>query len=269
MRATAMAIAAAALAFMSPSALLNSQETADRHIAISKVGDDVVWQTPPDGRTAASELLANYADFRGVVIVHRPDAMHGFIDWEGDIAGKQFKGAAIDALVADQLERFPYYLADQGAGFISVIPATEAASMSRATDGELTNAKRSTEWVTTFVFPKHLTAGRLAALFGRQWARSGTMVEAFDADGVLLSERADRMPELLALVRGADDEARMECRSFNLPESLDTEPALKTLRAQFSDHGLDFVALPKTRKLLVRARPSDMDAIAAALRALE
>jgi hypothetical protein len=183
-----------------------------------------------------------------------------------------FTGEQIDFFVANVLDQHRLRLVEKQPGMLMVLPRAEAAEVAPVLELAELKPAGSSNVVTCNLVLQHAEPNTVRAALQNIAYRFGTVVPLIGARGVAITDRCDRVRELVALGLVLDERAKVETRFYALPDNVSAKDAAETLTTLFAKgtHAeVVFKAAEGRHGITAQGQPHQQEAVAQAVAALK
>lgn len=209
------------------------------------------------GKVALTDLVRLYAECKDAAVIGDTQ-LRGDFEILAGLASKTFAGEGLDLFVQDALEtsRVGFRVGDNGILLISVL-VEMGSRVSSISEDELAKANPA-HWANLVFSPRHCDISMLRAGLQNLTSRQGGQVNTVIPTAVIITERVDRLRQLLKTAKEIDAAAAQTLKTYALPEGVEATAAEKALRDLFTDakdmRGTRVTVIAATRKILVLAK---------------
>lgn len=210
-----------------------------------------VWSLDANGEIEVNRLLEHYAVVRDVLIIADPKKISGVVGWTGP--ARELTDPDFDLFVANGLQNYRLVLVDSGRNQRMVVPAAEAmtyAPVIAIADIEKANPA---SWAITRFVCKNIDPVVVRSGLMNLTNREGGNVSPFREIGVVISDRVDRLQNILKMAIELDEAGARETVQYGLAEGVEADAAVKALRELFPEQfGPTFAVAPNSNAILAR-----------------
>lgn len=240
------------------------------NITVTGEGTAASWTIADSARMDAQSMLEAYSTTRGIKVIYDARRLGSGVL----VTGKNISltGDEIDHYVSNVLAEARMTLMPRGAGQYVVLPAAEAASSAPTmSEQEFATAKDWT-WVTVTVVLENAEANVVRSVVQNMVSRQGGQASPARS-ALVVTDRADRLRQVIKTIREIDEAAKTEVRGYDLPNGVEPAVGLKAIQALFTNEmqnrEASFSIQEGTSRILVRMRPNRHAEVLQAVNALK
>ncbi|MBP9892805.1 MAG: hypothetical protein KBG84_12955 [Planctomycetes bacterium] len=236
-------------------------EVGDVPFLVTEVDGKPAWKLRGQVELPLAELISAWVRATGTPVPVNVRALAYTCSYQAPQGGVTLTGDAITDFVSDMLAQVRLALVGFSSGRAQIVQSAEAATLAQVVDrAELAKAPAS-EWVTCCLMFRYAEPNAVRAALQNLVSRQGGLVAPVSgANGLLITDRADRVRQMAKLAETLDSSGSGEqtLEKYDLPEGVDALEAGKALMsllrpANKSLPSMDVSLVPGKARLLIRA----------------
>ncbi len=228
---------------------------------VTEIDGKPAWTLRGQIEIPLAELVDAWVRATGNSVPISPRSLAITASYQAPPSGITLTGDAITNFVSDILAQFRYALVGFSTGRAQIVQAVEAGTYARVVDRAELASVPASEWVTVCLMLRHADANGVRGALQNLVSRAGGSVNPVQgANGLLVSERAERVRELAKLADTLDSagQGAGTLEKYDLPEGVDPVGAASAIVALFKPTqkaapDIDVSVVPGKARLLIRA----------------
>ena len=237
------------------------KEAGEVPFLVTEIDGKPAWTLRGQIEIPLAELVDAWVRATGNSVPISPRSLAITASYQAPPSGVTLTGDAITNFVSDMLAQVRLALVGFSTGRTQIVQAAEAGTYARVVDRAELATVPASEWVTVCLMLRHADANGVRGALQNLVSRAGGSVNPVQgANGLLVSERAERVRELAKLADTLDSagQGAGTLEKYDLPEGVDPVGAASAIVALFKPTqkaapDIDVSVVPGKARLLIRA----------------